>query len=400
MLKQIISVVGTRYIVAALNLILIFVNARMLGTEGLGTIGLILAAININTTVNSLLGGNTLVYFMQRYPIRMLAPIALIWIAAGSAAGTAIMYLAGILPDGYALHVGLLSALYSLILAGQRFLTGSNNFRGFNAIILLQGLTLFIALLIIYFPMEHASVDGYVAGNYISQIIAALLSFYLLIPLFRSPSDRPRPKSLEMIGRMLRYGLWSAADNMAETLATRLNYFLVEHFAGRGSVGLLDAATRIAESVWLISRSVAHIEYSRIARTSSNLLQRQITLRLLRITLIAITAAIAILALIPEGLYAVRFFGPGFAGIRGIILALAPGIIMLGGNTIMSHYFIGSGKVRYSAFSSLIGFSAILIAAPILIPAWGTIGAAAGSSIAFASMFLFSLIIFCRQHKA
>ena len=274
MLKQIVAVVGTRYVVAVLNLILIFVNAHMLGTEGLGTIGLILAAVNINLTINGLLGGNTLVYFMSRYPIRMLFPVAILWIVVGSAAGTAIMYFIGILPDGYELHIVFLSIVYSLFHAYTRFILGVEKFNAFNRITFLQGGVLFVAVLIIYFPMKNASVDGYITAFYIAYIIAILRNLYMLMPLLRAPSALPRPRFVEMIRRMLQYGLWSAADNMAEILTTRLNYFLLEHFVGRGSVGILDAATRIAESVWLISRSVAQIEYSRIARTVSSLLQR------------------------------------------------------------------------------------------------------------------------------
>ena len=120
---------------------------------------------------------------------------------------------------------------------------------------------------------------------------------------------------------------------------------------------------------------------------------------MLRLTLFATGLTITVIVSIPERLYAAQLFGPGFEGVRAIVLTLAPGIIMLGGNTIMSHYFIGSGKVRYSTFSSLIGLCAILVAAPILIPAMGATGAAAGSSIAFGAMFLFSLIIFGKQRK-
>ena len=394
MLKQILAVTGTRYAVAALNLILIFVNARTLGAEGVGEIGLIWAAININVTVNSLLGGNTLVYFMPRYPLPMLLPVATLWLIAGSVAGTAVMQLAGILPGSSAIHIAIISVIYSAAMAHTRFLLGGNKLRGFNLVAVLQGGILFFALIIIYFPMKYPTVGGYIAGLYITHGIAVVVSLILLLPLLRAPSSVPRPPLFGMISNMLRYGMWSATDNMAETLATRLNYFLVEHFAGRGSVGLLDAATRIAESVWIISRSVAQIEYSRIARTFNIADQRRITIRVLRFTLVAITLAIAAIVALPEHIYAGKLFGDGFIGIRSIILTLSPGIIFFGGNTILSHYFIGSGNVRYAAFSSVIGLIAILIAAPLLIPAMGAMGAALGSSLAFASMFLFSFVVF------
>ena len=68
---------------------------------------------------------------------------------------------------------------------------------------------------------------------------------------------------------MFTYGLWGSADNIAEVLTTRLNYFLIQRFAGLGSVGLLDAGTKISESVWHISRSVSFIEYSSVAQTTN-----------------------------------------------------------------------------------------------------------------------------------
>ena len=41
MLKKILGTIGTRYMIALLNLLLIFVNARVLGVEGVGLAGII-----------------------------------------------------------------------------------------------------------------------------------------------------------------------------------------------------------------------------------------------------------------------------------------------------------------------------------------------------------------------
>ena len=79
---------------------------------------------------------------------------------------------------------------------------------------------------------------------------------------------------------MFAYGLWAGADGLAETCTTRLNYFLIQRFAGLGSVGLLDAGTKISESVWNISRSVSFIEYSSVAKTSEATEQKRITLQI------------------------------------------------------------------------------------------------------------------------
>ena len=47
MLKKILGTIGSRYLIAFLNLALIFINAKVLGIEGVGMIGLIVASVNI-----------------------------------------------------------------------------------------------------------------------------------------------------------------------------------------------------------------------------------------------------------------------------------------------------------------------------------------------------------------
>ena len=72
MLKKILGTIGSRYLIAFLNLALIFINAKVLGIEGVGMIGLIVASVNIAVIVNGILCGNTIVYFMNRYSMRTI----------------------------------------------------------------------------------------------------------------------------------------------------------------------------------------------------------------------------------------------------------------------------------------------------------------------------------------
>ena len=198
---------------------------------------------------------------------------------------------------------------------------------------------------------------------------------------------------------MFSYGLWGSADNIAEVLTTRLNYFLIQRFAGLGSVGLLDAGTKISESVWHISRSVSFIEYSSVAQTTDPEIQKRTTLKLFKLTFSAIASATICILFIPAWIYTDYLFSPEFTGMRKVIFGLSVGIVALGCNSILSHYFIGSGKIRYSAVSSCIGLLTLSIAGYILIPLHGVVGAAISSSIAFCAMLAFSMTVFCRQNQ-
>mgnify|MGYP003247666262 CR=1 FL=1 len=69
-MRDLFTTIGTRYLIAILNLALIFINAKVLGVEGVGLVGLILAIVGIATMFCGILAGNTIVYFMNRYSRR------------------------------------------------------------------------------------------------------------------------------------------------------------------------------------------------------------------------------------------------------------------------------------------------------------------------------------------
>jgi len=397
--KKIIATIGARYFVAALNLMLIFINAKVLGVSGMGLVGIIYASANIAAICSSILCGSTIVYFMNRYDFRYVFWPAYLWAFIGSAAACSLMKLFGILPDGFVLDVFGLALILSLVSVHSRVLLGKDHIRGFNISFLVQGGVLFFSILFIYYVANIREARGYLWGLYIANGLAWIVSLLFVLPFFFRQSDENRPVPASMprfIKEMFVYGLWGSADNLAENLTARLNYFLLQHLSGYGHVGLLDAGTKISESVWHISRSVSFISYSQVAKTFDLETQRQMTLRFLKLTFCLITIVIGFILLIPEWIFTDYLFSPEFAGIRKVICGLAVGIIALGSNSILSHYFIGTGKVRYSTACSCIGLLILLASGYFLIPAYGVLGAAISTSIAFSSMLTFSLIVFVK----
>jgi len=396
--RDILETIASRYLIAILNLVLIFINAKALGVEGVGLIGLIIASINIAMMFNGVLSGNTIVYFMNRYNMKTVFLPSYIWTLAGSLIACSAMKAVGMLPDGYFLHIYLLSILMSLVMANSRFLLGKDHIKGFNITYMLQGGILFITLLYLYYGRQKQVVSSYILGMYIANSIAFITSFLMLCPHFKKTSDQDKQNytSPSLLKEMFIYGLWGSADNIAEALTTRLNYFLIGRFGGLGSVGLLDAGTKMSESVWHINRSVGFIEYNHVAKNNDSQQHKLITLQYLKLTFCAVTLATTCILLIPEWVYTDYLFSTQFQGIRKVIAGLSVGIISFGCNGIISQYFIGSGKIRYSAICSFIGLTTLLIAGLILIPLYGVVGSAICSSIAFCCMLCFSLVMFCK----
>lgn len=398
-LKEIFGTIGTRYLIAILNLALIFINAKALGVEGVGTVGLILASVSIAVMFSGILAGNTIVYFMNRYSMQAVFLPSYIWTGIGSGIACGCMAVAGILPEGYFTTIYCLSILTSLVAANSRLLLGKGRIKGFNLTFMLQGGLLFFVLLYFYYVREKQDISAYLWGMYITNGIAFIVSFLLLLPSLRGrePDARKGRSYPALLKEMFVYGLWGSADNIAEILTTRLNYFLIGRFGGLGSVGLLDAGTKMSESVWHINRSIGFIEYSQVAQTNNPALQKKITLQYFKLTFCAVMLATACILLIPEWVYTDYLFSSEFVGIRKVITGLSVGIVAMGCNSILSQYFIGSGKIRYSAACSLVGLLCLLVSGYGLIPLYGVVGSAISSSIAFTAMLLFSLMIFCKK---
>ncbi|MDR3269645.1 MAG: polysaccharide biosynthesis C-terminal domain-containing protein [Tannerella sp.] len=400
MLKKILATIATRYFIAALNLLLIFMNGKVLGVHGMGVVGVIYASANIAVIFSSVLCGNTIVYYMNRYPLRFVFWPACVWAFGGSAVACGVMALCGALPEGFGAEVYGLSVLLSLVAIHARVLLGKDHIKSFNATFMIQGGGLFFILLYMYYVAGQRDVQGYLWGLYLTNGIAWIVSLLLIFPFFFRQTPEPTataPPIIKRLREMFVYGLWSSADNLAEGLTIRLNYFLLQRLGGYVQVGLLDAGTRISESVWHISRSISSISYSQIAKTSDPETQRRMTLRFFKGAYCAVICVTGLIWLIPEWVYTDYLFTAEFQGIRKVIRGLSVGIVALGANSVLSHYFIGTGKVRYSTACSCLGLVVLLLAGYFLIPRYGVFGSALSTSIAFSAMLLFSLTLFVKQ---
>ncbi len=381
--------------VALLNLLLIFVNAKVLGAEGLGLAGILIASVNMVTTFNSIFCGGTIVYFMHRYSLRDVFVPAYSWAVFGSLPATAVLALAGMFPPRYLPDVYLLSLTGSLIAANSRFLLGQDRIGTFNLVFMIQGGLLCPVLLFLYFILGLRDTEAYLYGLYAANLSALCCSLWWLRRDLRS-CLRQASRSPFHWREMLVYGLWGNVDNLAEVCTTRINYFFIKRFLGFAGVGLLDGGTRISESVWHISRSIGFLTNSRVAREQDPQEQRRITLRLLRLTFMGTLAAVLCLLCIPEWIFTDYLFSHEFEGITSVIRGLSAGIVAFGCHTILSQYLIAGGHVRYSAASSCVGLATLLTAGSFLIPAYGIPGAAVASSLAFTAMACFSFWAFLK----
>jgi O-antigen/teichoic acid export membrane protein len=95
----------------------------------------------------------------------------------------------------------------------------------------------------------------------------------------------------------------------------------------------------------------------------------------------------------------VAIYGPDFAAAYGPLLALLPGIVLLGGAKVLTNEMAGRGYPQYNSIASAAGLAVTLLLDLTLIPRLGVMGAAIASSIAYAGIFVLALIFYGRASR-
>jgi O-antigen/teichoic acid export membrane protein len=404
MIRKILGTITTRILVAALSLAIILVNARVLGAEKVGTISLIILAISIIQLLNGIVGGAALVYLVPRQDaIRLLIP-AYLWAIITAVAGTGLLNILHlfpwgsglyIIPEGYSIHVMVLSVIFSLASVNFMVLMGQEKIRAYNTISLLQVACLFMGLMIFFVVFHRFEVEAYIRSLYIAYSFAFIAGFIWMIPSIR---NKPKEKNRSILKQVFRLGSVMQLANILQFLNYRVSYYFLDFFLNRAAVGVYSVGVQLSESIWIIAKSIHMVQYTRISNEGDKQYAVRLTLNLVKVSFLAtITCLILVLTLICF-LFPL-IFKPAFIEVFPVMLALSPGILVFSVSIILSPYFSGSGRPVHNTISSAIGLFFTLVFSLILIPVIGLRGAAWAASMAYLFATVYQLVVFVRDAK-
>ena len=362
--------------------------ARFTGTHGAGAYSV---AVQLGVLV--VLGGGLgidfgLIYFSARDRMRqtelppLLVWFGLAWGVVLAAAGyTVALALGGSLLKGLGTPV-ILAAIAAIpfMLAVRYlryFLLGRNQLLPFNGINVVLALAWVVLVAIVVVPL-HGGVGGalwaYAAANAIT-FIAALV----LVPAAAAlPDLRRAPAALRTLAG---FGLRAQLSTVLQFFSYRLDLFIVNATAGLGSAGIYSVATLLAEAVWYIPNAVGLVLAPRVAATVEGE-DDDATAAICRATvLLSVAGAVVIAALAP--LLVLILFGSAFLPAVVPLWVLLPGVIALGLDKPIASYQLGRGRPQISLYVALIATPITVAAYVLLIPTFGIVGAAAGSTISY-----------------
>jgi O-antigen/teichoic acid export membrane protein len=179
----------------------------------------------------------------------------------------------------------------------------------------------------------------------------------------------------------------------------RFVYFVIEKWKGLEVLGVFSVAISIAETVWIISKSIATYQTSILVNTKDALVQRLNTISFAKMSLFFTIIAVTLLLLLPESLY-LWIFGEEFLQIRQINFYFSPAILFLAFFGILNHYFYSTDRNVINIYGALIGNVITLIVSIYLIKNYGIVGAALTYSLSFLGMLFYLYFKFIAISKA
>ena len=231
------------------------------------------------------------------------------------------------------------------------------------------------------------SVEAYYYANYLAYGLPWLISTGLLLRL--PDAGLPGWRRRRAVARELaRHSRGAHLSNLLAFANYRFSYYAVVYLADTRALGVLSVGVALAEAIWLIPRSTSLIQYVALVNAPDKRRQTHAALRGSRLTLLATAAAVLVLAAVPAGWLA-AIFGPEFGAAHGVILALAPGILINGAGMQASTYFAGTGQYGVNNRATLLGLATTVPLCLLLVPRLGIIGAALSMTASYAAGVLY-----------
>ena len=374
--------------------------ARWLGPEGKGALALAVLAPGILALFLSGGIGVANVYYTgaRRYDLTTLTANSLVFSIIGSFLGFAIIvllivtgWLGSILPGVTnnaillamaGLPFTLLGSNLSTILQGRQKISIVNLANLGQSAILLLLTALFVMLL-------KMGLIGALLASVIGVIAYCLALAWLVWREGGRLALRWEPPVLR---ETLAFGMRGYVGNLLQFFNYRLDLFLVNFYLGLAGVGIYSVSVRLAEMLWYLPNAVGFVIFPKAAATKAAEMNK-ITPRIFKITL-GLTALGAVILALLGRLLILIVYSDSFLDAYLPLLALLPGVVLLGAGKVLTNEIAGRGYPHYNSINAGLSLILTIILDLLLIPPYGVLGASMASSIAYTVIFLVAIAFY------
>lgn len=392
--KGILTNFITRFGAALSNLFISVAISQYLGAEIKGEHALFIAGVAMLQLLGSWFGSASLVYLAPRHSSIKLGIISFAWAVISMLPVWIVLDYFRLIPEAGSIQLLFASLLFGFWSNLGNILLGKEQTGKFNW---LQALPPLITLAFLLFSFEFIEVNflSFVYSYLAAQFLNVLLALYFMRGLWQ---DEKKDTYSGLIKVLYRHGFFIQLANLTQFFNYRLLYFFIDSYFGKSFLGIYSNAQSLAESIWMVTRSISTVQFARIANSNNDAENKKLTRKYGLISLVLSFLGVFVLVLLPEQFF-VRLFGDEFSTIGNILYLISPAILAMSMGNIYAHYFAGSGRNSVNFIGSLINLICMLTAFFLLKEQFGKYAAPIASSLAFAAHAAYHLLYFRFDRK-
>lgn len=402
MLKKILNTVSSQLLGSVINLFT-FIMISNIGEVGIplrGEAGLILSTITIVLLGINIISGASLVYLFPRVHKGTLIYISYLWALLLSGIAYIILLIVNqyttFIPD-LIIHVCLLTFLNSIfntnlgVLISEQKIVKNNYLKAGSSFIIL----VFVSACI--FLLNFTNSFTYVYALYLAYSAVFLISLFFIKKHLGS-IDRKSVK--EIIRKAFFYGILNQSAHIVFFINSRLGYFLLYNPLNANDIALgnYTNAISICEAIWIVTRSVSLVQYSKIVNSDNHKYNVELSFNLAKWSFILCSIGLIPLLLLPNAFYTSIFSKNAFL-MHDIIQLLAPSIVLYNFASVLGHFYSGNGKYQVNLYGALIGFIITCSSVFYMASHYAYKGIALVFSISLTGTSIFILIYFMKDNN-
>jgi len=382
----------SRFLILILSFGLVIFSTNMWGSEGKGTISIVIANAAIVSFFSSIFAGSSTSYFASKFKTEQILVYSYIWSVMMGILIPVIFSFADIQAE-YLIHLIGISVFSALLSVNINLFIGKQNIKLFNVYTILQQFVHIVFIGFFIYILQLKDVSVYFEAQICCLAFLFLMSFFQVI---RKCKISDISFSKKVFKSMFEYGWKTQLSAFVQFLNYRLSFYFLEHFEGIGSVGVFSIGITFSEAIWTITRSIAVVLYSDVVNSKSkeeSMLKTKSSLKLSSILMVVFLLGIII---IPGSVYEM-IFGRAFRGTKEIMLLLSPGIFAIAVSDMIGYYFSGIKELKILNIKSIVGLVITLVFSFLLIPKYGIFGACIVTTLSYSVSALLLFLKFYRS---
>lgn len=280
------------------------------------------------------------------------------------------------------------------VAVGKGVLQGLEDMRGTNLVIGLEELAFLPAYAALW------AVGAREAGLIIWALIIAdaVVALYAWARIFRRAEGIAvgRPDRA-LVTEIVHFGIRGQVGGVVGLLNLRLDFAVLGAIAGPAALGVYAIASKYAELLRLPGLAITWVMYPRIARQGEQQVARSIRGLIPKAIAVTVVGALALAA--AAGVVLPAVYGAEFAAAVTPAWILLGGLVLQGASGLATAYLYGTGRPGLSSLGLGVGLAMTIVLDFLLIPHFGTIGAATASTVAYLSSDLMLITFFLRSSR-